>query len=102
MPVAIAGCKIHRVVNPGGIAAQNQLDLAQVFHKLLPIHGAQETQAGDAVADGNLVGCLILAFQMDELLDGQGLLAQPLFEPPAREVKHRTLARQTLAKFRHK
>ncbi len=101
MPVTIAGRKIHRVVNPGGIAAQNQFDLAQVFHELFPVHGAQETEAGDTVADGDLVGGLILGFQLDELLDGQAELSQPLFEPAAREMQHRALPRQPLAEFRH-
>ena len=38
---------------------------------------------------------------MDKLFDGQPLFNESLFEPAAREMQHRTLPRQTLAKFRH-
>ena len=53
------------------------------------------------MADGNLVGRLVLTLQLDQLFDGQPLFHEPLFEPAAREMQHRTLSRQTLTKFRH-
>ena len=96
MAITIAGDKIHLPVNPGRIEAQRLLDLAHVLHKLLPVHGAQETQAGDAVADGNLVGGLVLALEVDQLLDGKSLLHEPLLEPAPRQVHRRALARQAL------
>ena len=101
MAIAIAGRKIHLAVNAGRVGAQRLLDQTQGLHELLPIHGAQETKTGNTVADGNLVGGLILALQMDQLFDGQPLFHEPLFEPAARQMQHRTLARQTLAEFRH-
>ena len=101
MAIAIAGRKIHLAVNVGRVGAQGRLDQAQGLHELLPVHGAQETQTGNAVADGNLVGRLVLTLQMDQLFDGQPLFHEPLFEPAAREMQHRTVPRQTLAKFRH-
>ena len=101
MAIAIAGCKIHLAVNPGRVGAQCLLDQTQGLHELLPVHGAQETKTGNTVADGNLVGGLILALQLDELFDGQPLFNQPLFEPTARQMQDRTLERQTLAEFRH-
>jgi len=91
MPVTIARGKIHQAVNIGRIGQQRRLHQAQAFHELFPVHGAQKTQAGDTVADGNLVGGLVLTVQLDELFDGQTLLAQPLLEPAAREMQHRTL-----------
>ena len=102
MPAAITRGKIHQAVNISRIGKQSRLDQTQAFHELFPVHRAQETQTGDAVADGNLVGGLILTVQLDELFDGQTLLAQPLFEPAAREMQHRTLPRQPLTEFRHK
>ena len=53
------------------------------------------------MADGNLIGGLILALLMDELFDGEALFDEPLFEPAAGEVQHGILARQALAEFRH-
>ena len=102
MAIAIAGRKIHRAVNVSGVGAQDLLDDAQALHKFLPVHRAQETQAGDAVADRNLIRSLILAFHLDQLLDGQPLFHQPLLQPAAREMQHRALSRQALAELRHK
>ena len=53
----------------------------RVFHKLAPIHRVEKTQAGDAVADGNLIGGLVLAFALHHLFDGQAFFAQPFFDP---------------------
>ena len=74
MPIAIARGKIHHAINVGRIGQQSRLDQTQAFHELFPVHGAQETKTGNAVADGNLVGRLILTFQLNELFDGQTLL----------------------------
>src|SRR6476660_6634561 len=101
MAITIAGRKIHLAVNVSRARTQSFLDQTQGLHELLPVHGAQETKTGNTVADGNLVGSLILALQMDKLFDGQPLFNEPLFEPTAREMQHRALSRQTLTKFRH-
>ena len=101
MAVAIAGRKIHPAINVGRVGAQGVLDVTQGLHELLPVHRAQETETRDTVADGNLIGRLVLAFQMDQLFDRQPLFDQPLVEPAAREIQHRTLPRQPLTKFRH-
>ncbi len=101
MAIAVAGRKIHAPVNAAGIRAQGPFDETQGLHKILPIVGAQEAKTGYAVADGDLVRRLILAVQMDKLLDGQPLLNEPLFKPAACEVQGRALARQPLAEFRH-
>ena len=93
MAVAVAGRKIHLAVNAGGVGAQRFLDPAQGFHKLLPIHGAQRTKAGNAMADRHLISGLILTVLMDKLFDGQALFNQVLFEPCARQMQHRTLTR---------
>ncbi len=70
MAIAIPGREIHLPVNACRIRAQSLLDQTQGFHERLPVHCAQETKAGNAVADGNPVGCLILAFLLDQMLDG--------------------------------
>ena len=87
--IAIARREIHVAVNVRRLAAQRLLDQTERLHELLPVDRAQETQAGDAVADRNLIGRLALAFLVDELLDREPLLERALFEPAAREVQHR-------------
>src|SRR6185369_15788768 len=102
MAIAIARRKIHLAVNTSGVAAQSLFDRTQALHELLPVHGAQETKARNTMADGNLVGSLVLTLDVNELLDRQPLFNQPLFEPTSSEMQYRALSRQTLAKFRHK
>ena len=79
--VAIARRKIHLTIDAGRLAPQRVLDQTQGLHERLPIDRAQETQAGDAVADRDLVGSLALTLLVHELLDGKSLLGQSLFEP---------------------
>ena len=101
MTIAIAGRKIHRAINISRVGAQSLLHKTQALHEVLPVHCTQETKAGNAVADRNLVGRLALTLQVDQLLDGQPLFNEPLFEPVTGEMQHRTLSRQALAEFRH-
>ena len=99
--IAVARRKIHLAIDAGRVGAQGLLDQAQRLHERLPVHGAQQAQAGNAVAHGDLVGRLILAFQLDPLFDRQPLFGEPLLQPAAREMQRRALPRQTLAEFRH-
>ena len=101
MAIAIAGEKIHFPVNPGGVEAQRLLDLAHGLDELAPVQGAQETQAVDGMADRDLVGGLVLALQVDQLLDGKPLLREPLLKPGPRQVHRRALAGQAFRELRH-
>ena len=91
MAIAIAGREIHLAVNVGRVGAQGRFDQTQVLDELLPVHGAQETKTGNTVADGHLVGRLVLALQVNQPFDGQPLFNEPLFEPATREMQHRVL-----------
>ena len=102
MPVPIPRRKVHVGVNPRRIRHQHRLHQTQRFHKLLPVDGAEQSQTGDAVADGHLVRRLSLTFLLDQQFDRQALFHQAVFQPTAREMQHGTLPRQTLAEFRHK
>ena len=53
------------------------------------------------MADRRLVCRLGLALLVHQQFDGKPLFRQPLLEPLTREVQHRTLARESLAKLRH-
>jgi hypothetical protein len=101
MAVLIPGGELHVAVNVGGVAAQGRFHDAQGFHKLLPVHRAEEAQAADAVTDGNLVRRLILAVEMDQQLDGLALFDQDVFQPRAGELQKRAALRQAQAELRH-
>ena len=60
MPVAVTCGKTHFAVYVLGIFAQGALDDAHRLDELAPIGRIQEPEAGNAVADGNLVGGLSL------------------------------------------
>jgi len=55
MSVAVARRKIHPCIDSRWIAAQCLLDRAVFLHKFAPVRRAQETQAGNAVANRNLI-----------------------------------------------
>src|SRR6187200_2059362 len=77
MPIAIAGREIHLAINVSGIGAQNLVNQTQSLDELFPVHRAQETKTGNTVADGNLVGSLILTLEVNKLFD-----RQPVFDEP--------------------
>ena len=98
------------------VIAQGLFDHAESFDKLPPIHRRQETQTADAIAERDLIGCLLLALNLHQLLDGNCPVGQLVFEPHQRQghrvrvlvksaselgrelaIHHRTRARQ----FRH-
>ena len=89
VPVKIARGKIHFGINSCRIGAQHLLDHALVFDKLLPVHRIQETEAADAVADGHLRGCLMLAFALHQLCNRQALRRQPFLDPVRHQFHRR-------------
>ena len=101
VPVAIPGGKIHPAVHPARIVAQGVLDPAHRFHELAPVHRPQEAETADAVADGHLVGGLLLVLRLNRLLDGQARLGEPLLDPRQRQGQGGTLALQSARQLRH-
>jgi hypothetical protein len=57
--------KIHFAVNAVDVLLQYLLDNTGAFYKIPPISLAQKAKAVNAVADGNLVGSLLLVFQLN-------------------------------------
>jgi 3',5'-cyclic AMP phosphodiesterase CpdA len=88
--IAVAGGKIHPAVNIGRIVAQRLIDDAQVLDEIAPFQRTQHPQAADAVADGHLVGSLLLVLRLHQLGDGQARFRQALFDPAQRQGKGRT------------
>src|SRR5437660_238130 len=91
--IASSSQEIHPLVNAGRVRTQSLIDQADGFDELAPVHGAQEAQAGNAMADGNLIGGLVLALEVNQRLDGQAVFCQALLQPGARQMHHRGLAR---------
>ena len=56
MPVPVAGGKILIGVHPCRVFTQCLFDDTERFDVILPVHGADKTQAPDTVGDGDLVG----------------------------------------------
>ncbi len=102
VPVAVSGGKIHPAVHPARIVAQGVLDHAHRFHELAPAHRPQEAETADAVADGYLVGGLLLVFHLNRLFDGQARFGELLLDPGQRQGQGGTLALQAAGQFRHK
>src|ERR1035437_8355701 len=76
MAISIASGEIHFPVNSGRVEAQSLLDPAQGLDKLAPVQSAQEPQTVNGMTDGNLVGGLVLALQMDQLLHEKPLVGE--------------------------
>ena len=73
MAIAVPRRKIHPEIDSAGIGPQDLFDLAEVLHEIPPVIGSEKTQAGDGMADGNLVGRLAMALEEHEPLDRRGL-----------------------------
>ncbi len=101
VPVAVAGLEIHLRVGAMRIAAQMRLDHAQLFDEIAPVHRRQQTQAGDAVADRDLIGGLLLAFRMHHLVDALAAVGQPLLDPGHRHRQHPAAPVQRAHQFGH-
>ena len=97
--VIVARGEVHLAVGVGGVAAQGLLDRAHGLDEFLPVHGAEEAQAADAVADGDLVGRLLLDLGLDLLFDGQADVGQPGGDPLQGQGQRRALALQAARQF---
>src|SRR5512145_2698221 len=85
MAVAIASGEIHPAIDAVRVLEQRLLDDAQGLDELAPINRAQNPEAADAVAEGDLVGGLLLVLRMDRLLDGQAQIRESLLDPGQRQ-----------------
>ena len=64
MAIAITRGKIHHAVNGSGILPQFFLGDAQRLDEFAPVLCPQEPEAADAVADGDLIGGLLLVSRL--------------------------------------
>ena len=69
--VVVARDKIHFAVYAAGILAQRLFDHAHRLDELAPVHGSEKSETADSIADGNLVGGLLLVLRLHQLLNGQ-------------------------------
>ena len=98
--VAVAGGEIHPAVRSPRVLAQYLVDGAHRLDECAPVHRSQEPKAADAVADGNLVGGLLLVLRPHQLLDRQAGLGKPLFDPGERQRQGGALSLQSAREFR--
>ncbi len=100
MAVAIAGGEIHPAIDAARILAQRLLDDAHGLDELAPIHRSQEPEAADAVADGDLIGGLLLVLRLDQLLDRQARFEESLLDPGQRQSQGGAPTLQTARELR--
>ncbi len=100
MAVAVTGGEVHPAVCSPRVLAQSLLDGAHRLDECAPVHRPQEPEAGDAVADGNLVGGFLLVLRPHQLLDRQAGLGKPLFDPGERQCKRGALSLKPAGEFR--
>jgi hypothetical protein len=92
--IAIARGEIHPSVQAGRVAAQLELDDADALEELAPVHRAEEPQAADGVADGDLEARLLLRVGLHQLLDRHAGLRQALLDPREGQGKRGALPLQ--------
>ncbi len=67
--VSITGGKIHPVIDSRRILPQGLFNGTHFIDELAPVHGVQESETSDAVADGKLVRRLLLILRLNHLAD---------------------------------
>ncbi len=83
--VTIAGGEVHLAINSARILAQYRLHDAHGLDELAPVEIAEKAQTADAVADGDLIGGLLLDFRLHQLLDFQPIFRETLLDPGQRQ-----------------
>src|SRR4030042_6524097 len=99
MSIAITGSKIHSAVSSVRIITQGLFNNAHRFDKLLPVHRAQEAEAVDAIANGELVGGQLLGFQLYQQFDCKARFRELLLNPRQRQCQTVTLSLPKARKF---
>ena len=99
--IAVPGREIHLPVEAAWVAAQGLLDEAHLLDEIPPVHDPQQAQAADAVADGDLIGGLLLVFGLHQVCHGLPHLGQALFDPAERQGKRRPAPLQAAHQLGH-
>ena len=102
MAVAITGGKVHRSVDAARILTKDLFDGAHGLDELTPVGRPQESETADAVADGNLIGRLLLVARLHQMLDRQTRLGESLLDPRQRQRQSRALSLQAARELRNK
>ncbi len=97
--IAIARGKIHRGIDSCRFAAQDLFDDAHLLDEITPIHRAEKSQTGNAVADRNLVRGLVLVLCLNQLLNGEPLILQAMFHPTGGKAEIGALTVQMPGEF---
>ncbi len=79
--IHIARREIDVRIDMSRILAEQALDDADRFDERLPVERIEQTQAADAVADGNLIRGLFALCALHELVAGEARFGQALVDP---------------------
>ena len=101
MAVTVTAGEIHAGIGLARVGTQGLFDQAHGLNELAPVHGAEESQAADAVADRHLIGRLLLIAGVHHLLDVEAGLSQLLFDPGQRQGQGGTVALQAAHQLRY-
>ena len=101
VPIAVARREVHLAIDVDRILAQLAVDRAHRLDELAPVDRAQCAQAADAVADGHLIGGLLLRFGLDHQLDRAAAVSEAVLDPGERERKRRRLSLQLACQLGH-
>ncbi len=102
MTVAIAGGKIHPAIDAVRIFKQRLLDDAHGLDEIAPVQRAENPQAADTVADGDLLRGLLLVLPLHHLLNGETGFGEPLLEPGQGQGQSGAPPLQAARQFRDK
>ena len=81
-PIAISRVEVHLWINPRGVPAQQPLNAAGMLEYLPPVEQGELPEAGEGVADGDLILCLAVLLAQVDLCDGPVVRA---LQPPVHQ-----------------
>jgi hypothetical protein len=94
VPVAIAGRKIHAVINARGILSEGVLDQADTLKELMPIERGEQSQTRYDAAGGQSRKGAALVLDANQVFERDIHLAHLLLEPTKRGGNGRILVTQ--------
>ena len=87
-PIAVPRFEIHPGIDPGRVSAKNLLHAARMLEDLAPVEQGKLPEAGESVADGDLVLRLAVLLAEVDLPEGPAVRA---LEPPLHQHECRLL-----------
>ena len=77
----VAGAEVHLEMHATGIPAKDCFRGTERLDEVSPVNPDQLSKAGDAMADGGMIRCLVMAFGLLDQIQGLPVFRQLLFDP---------------------